>query len=390
MMRAQEAIAQQASQEVKIGKRFSLNSKALGEERAYFVYLPESYHDNKYAPQRYPVLYLLDGEAFFLSTSGVVQFMSMASNIQIPELIIVAIPNTNRTRDFTPTHSKIDLGGKERAFFKDSGGGSIFLQFIQDELCPEIESTYRTLNFRIFVGHSMGGVIVLHSLLDTPEMFQAYIAIDPSLWWDDQELVHRGENLVKEHGNLHGSVYISLANNPDVGIGNPIVMKEAGRTFAKYLESAASPKFRSTLEYFESEDHGSVPLLSLYRGLLYIFEGYKPLLNDLLNQPSALKTHFERISERLGVVLLPPEAIVNQTGYGLIYQYEDVDKAIELFKLNVSCYPKSYNVYDSLGEAYMVKDEKMLAIKNFEKSLELNPANENSKKQLQKLKSKKD
>ena len=389
---ALSALAQEKSQDIKIGEKFSLRSKILNEERSYWVYLPESYDSSTYMRQSYPVLYLLDGDWHFHSASGVVQFMSTGINlnIQIPELIIVAILNTDRTRDLTPTHSKTGYDGKEDSSLETSGGGNTFLKFVEDELFPEIDSAYPTLPYRILIGHSLGGLLAIHALLEVPEMFQSYIAIDPSLWWDNQVLVHRAESSFKDAQKRRGCVYISLANNPDIGLGDPKMMEKGGRRFGKSLESASSSSFRSTLQYFEAEDHGSVPLLSLYNGLLYIFEGYKPPLRYFVEQPRALKTHFERISQRLGVELLPPESVVNQAGYMMLYQINDVDKAIELFKLNVSNFSGSYNVYDSLGEAYLVKGEKALAIENYEKSLELNPANQNAMKRLKELKNSKE
>src|SRR6266550_9484193 len=107
MLVAVSASAQEKSGDIKIGETFNLRSKILNEERPYWVYLPASYNDSTY--MRYPVLYVLDGGAHFQSASGVVQFMSSGinQNNQIPELIIVAILNTDRTRDFTSTHSKI-------------------------------------------------------------------------------------------------------------------------------------------------------------------------------------------------------------------------------------------------------------------------------------------
>jgi tetratricopeptide (TPR) repeat protein len=217
-------------------------------------------------------------------------------------------------------------------------------------------------------------------------MFNAYIAIDPSLWWDNQAVVHRAQSRFKEAQKPHAAVFISLANNPDNGFGDPKLNLETVRRFTQLLESAASPSLRSALQYFEAEDHGSVPLLSLYHGLLYIFEGYKLPLKEVIEQPSALNTHFKRLSERLGVIWLPPEAIVNQMGYVMLDQVKNVEKAIELFKLNVSNYPDSYNAYNSLGNAYRVKGEKALAIENYEKSLKLNPANQEGAKRLQELK----
>ena len=385
---AQEAGKPSEAAKVTIGEKHSLTSEILGEERAYWVYLPESYEGGTYAPQRYPVLYILDGSLHFHSASGVVQFMSTGinGNRQIPELIVVAVPNTQRTRDLTPTHSKIGFDGQEAAFLEPSGGGGAFLEFIRDELFPEIESKYRTLPHRTLVGHSFGGLLALHALLDEPDMFQAYIAIDPSLWWHDQVLVKRVESRGESARKLSGSVYISLAHAPDLGKAHDSkALEKAGRAFAKSLEALASPALRSKLQYFEDEDHGSVPLLSLYHGLKYLFEGYKPAFVDFLEKPSAVQDHFENASKQLGQTWLPPEAYVNQLGYFLLYQEEDSEQAIEAFKLNVSNYPNSFNTYDSLGEAYKVQGEISLAVENYEKSLELNPENENAKKQLEAL-----
>lgn len=385
---AQEVAAPPSLQEIVIGERFSLASEVLDEKRPYWVYLPASYNDSTYAPQHYPVLYLLDGDAHFHSASGVVQFMSTGinGNIQAPELIIVAIPNTNRTRDLTPTHTSVGYDGAESAFLESSGGGDSFLEFIRTELFPKIESTYRTKDYRILVGHSLGGLLALHALLEIPEMFKAYIAIDPSLWWDKEVVVRRAERVAEER-ELKGAVYISLANNPDIGRGDPTSMRRAGEAFAQSLEAASLSGLRSSLRYFEAEDHGSVPLLSLYHGLLHIFDGYKPSIAAFLQDPSSLVAHFEGVSRVVGVDLLPPEAVVNQMGYAMIYQLENVEKAIELFKLNVMNYPTSYNAHDSLGDAYAAKDEKALAIESYEKSLELNPDNQNARERLQELRS---
>ena len=104
----------QEDSSIRIGERLSINSEILSEDRPYWVYLPESYGDETNAPRRYPVLYLLDGDGHFQSATGVVQFMSSGinGNVQIPELIVVAIPNTNRTRDLTPSHTTIGFDGE--------------------------------------------------------------------------------------------------------------------------------------------------------------------------------------------------------------------------------------------------------------------------------------
>jgi predicted alpha/beta superfamily hydrolase len=385
----QDATANLEDQQITIGKKFSIDSEILGEVRSYWVYLPASYNGNASAPKDYPVMYLLDGDAHFQSASGVVQFMSSGinGNVQIPELIVVAIPNTNRTRDLTPTHSLISFDGEEAESLKDSGGGNAFLKFVRDELFSEIDSTYRTAPHRTLVGHSLGGLITLHALLDVPDMFQSYIAIDPSLWWDDTLLVRQAEDTFANDHARRGSVYISLANNSNSETGEPSLMEEAGRQFASILASAGPSAIRSELQYFAAEDHGSVPLISLYHGLLSTFEGYKFQIGDFISKPSiaSVIAHFEGVSERLGIDTKPPESLVNQLGYLLLYTIEDLDMAAEMLELNVTNYPASSNVYDSLGEAYMVSGDTILAVDNYEKSLLLDPDNENAKQQLEKL-----
>lgn len=377
-----DAGAQQDA-DVIIGERFSMESDVLGEERAYWVYLPASYHNDRFAPQRYPVLYLLDGDAHFHSASGVVQFMSTGinGNIQTPEMIIVAIPNTDRTRDLTPSETTLGYDGSDVP--ASGGGGDAFLEFIDKELFAKIDAKYRTRPYRVLVGHSLGGLLTLHALVDRPDMFQSYIAIDPSLWWNDQRLLKRAETYFAETKDLEAAVYVTFANNPALVPGEISLMRQTGEAFARAMEPAVSARFRSASRYFEAEDHGSVPLLSLYHGLLHIFDGYKPSIAAALEDPTELVTHFREVSARFGMEFVAPEPLVNQLGYALLAR--DVDKAIEFFAMNAEQYPESYNVHDSLGEAYAAKDQTGLAIQSYERSLALNPDNDNAKARLEAL-----
>lgn len=192
----------------------------------------------------------------------------------------------------------------------------------------------------------------------------------------------------QELGDRRAAVYIALANNSDMdeaGAGDSSIMLEAGNDFAAALGKVRSPSFRSDMRYFEAEDYGSVPLLSLYHGLLFVFEGYKPSNAAMLNSPESLNEHFRRISDRLGIELLPPGRLINQMGMAALYQLEDADRAIALFELNAANYPGSSAAHASLGTAYREKGETALAIESFERSLELNPENEAAREQLDAL-----
>jgi predicted alpha/beta superfamily hydrolase len=375
-------------QDINIGKKYSIHSKVLKEERPYWVSLPNSYEEGN-KKRGYPVLYLLDGAAHFQSASGVVQFMSSGinGNCQIPEMIVVAIINTDRTRDLTPTHTNIGISGKEESHLKSSGGGNAFLKFVQDELFPQIDSKFHTLPTRILAGHSLGGLLAIHALLEVPDMFHAYIVIDPSLFWDNQLLTHHARNKISTIRKLRKSLYISSANSPAILNNNPIKMRKAIRKFVKGLESARTVNFRLGFQYFDSEDHGSVPLLSLYHGLLFIFEGFD---HAGLESLPAMKTRFNRLSKRLGGDVSPAEGYVNSMGYTMLYGLKDVKKAIAFFEYSTFNFPKSANAYDSLGEAYMIKGDKDQAIKKYKKSLKLDPNNQNATRMIRELKEKKE
>jgi len=126
---------------VTIGSTDSLWSPTLKENRKFLVYTPPSYTDTTYLPKRYPVLYLLDGDAHFHSVTGLLQILGTGINgtFVLPEMIVVAIPNTNRTRDMTPTKTDRDPDGKPQPSLAGSGGMANFLTFIKTELIPRIE-----------------------------------------------------------------------------------------------------------------------------------------------------------------------------------------------------------------------------------------------------------
>jgi predicted alpha/beta superfamily hydrolase len=162
------------------GARVAIKSEVLGEERVILIRTPPGYERNG---QRYPVLYLTDGDAHLGHTSGTIEFLSR--NGRMPEMIVVAITNTDRTRDLTPTNASMLRPDGTEMKFPTSGGADKFLKFIETELIPKIEKDYRTQPYRVFAGHSFGGLFAIHSFLTRPESFNAYIAVSPSMQWDN-------------------------------------------------------------------------------------------------------------------------------------------------------------------------------------------------------------
>jgi len=370
-----------------IGTVDSLKSTTLsGEMRRYIVYTPPSYSDTIAAPQRYPVIYLLDGDAHFHSVTGLIQILGTGVNgtYAVPEMIVVAIPNTNRLRDMSPTKVTKGLDGKPAPGMASSGGMANFLGFIKSELIPAIDTKYRTMPYRVFIGHSLGGITTIDALYTIPETFNAYVAIDPSLWWDDKVLLKQA----KEHFNKPGVyqnkvLFLGQANTltPDDTTTNQHF--NAMLQFNEVLGAYNKSGIRYGYKYYSGDDHGSVPLITEYDALRFIFDGYKLNLMQVLASPATLPEHYKSVSERLGAEFKPSESMIGQLATFAMSQ--DTAKAIQLLEIATQYYPQSYRSYDRLGGLYAAKGDKPKAISQYERSLAINPSNSFTQTKLKEL-----
>ena len=247
-----------------IGTKHSIHSNVLSEDRSYWISLPDSYHDINSSQKRYPILIVLDGNIHFKSISGMVNYMSsdLFRSYKIPEMIVIGIVNVDRRRDYTP--DKI-ITTREN----NSGGGDRFLSFLESELIPKIDNEYRTKSFRILFGHSLGGLLAIHSYMKENSSFNSFIAVDPSLGsWDSSTMDSKLDSLTQNIFDRY--LYIATAN---WGKRN---FKNRDRHIRLYegLNSKSKDKFPSSIEYFEKENHRSVPIIAFHNGISKIFEGH--------------------------------------------------------------------------------------------------------------------
>jgi predicted alpha/beta superfamily hydrolase len=154
----------------------------MGEERVINVYLPPDYAQSE---NRYPALFALDGgmQEDFPHVAGIID-VSIRNEVIRP-MLVVGIQNTERRRDLVGATSIEE----ERKIAPHAGGSDRFRQFLREELKPEIERRYRVLGDSAILGESFAGLFVLETLLQEPDLFEAYIAIDPSVWWNGGALV---------------------------------------------------------------------------------------------------------------------------------------------------------------------------------------------------------
>lgn len=353
--------ARAADGDVVLGQRHTLRSKVLGEERAFWVHVPPGYESGS---RRYPVLYLTDAEPQFAHTATTADFL--ARNGRIPPLIVVGVGNTDRARDLTPTRAALSEPDGGSTDFPTSGGAERFLDFFEKELIPRVEKGWRTAPYRLFFGHSFGGLFAVHAFLARPALFDAVVAVSPTLGWDDDLELRRAREFFAGREALDKTLVVTL--------GSEGPRMQAGfDALKRLLESARPAGFEWAMEQFRDENHGSVVLRSHEFALRRIFTGWAPPLDPLTGQVAggipALVEHYRKLSKRFGTDVPPPEPIVNGLGYAALGR-KDVDGALAYFELNLRHYPDSANVYDSLGEALEAAGRLDEARANYEKAVE--------------------
>lgn len=392
----------QSGNKVVIGTIDSIQSKILGEQRKIWVYVPDGEPGGIYEKQRYPVVYLLDGDAHFYSVVGMIQQLSQVNgNTICPEMIVVGIPNTDRTRDLTPTHIVSDLPMMDSASSVNSGGGEKFISFIAKELIPYIDSLYPTEPYRMLIGHSFGGLTVINTVIHHTNLFNSYVAIDPSMWWDNGMFLKETKSALATKDFKGTTLFLGIANTMPDGMDTLSARTDTTldtkhiRSILElnsYLDKTKQNTLKSKSKYYNDDNHGSVPLIAEYDALHFIFDFYplkltRPEYMDMNKDViSKIEKHYENVSNHLGYKVKLPESMINGMGYQKLGA-KNYEIAEYLFKLNIANYPESANTYDSLGDLYDAKGDKKNAIDNYKKALSIKVMPE-TKAKLEKLEKK--
>lgn len=174
---------------------FTLKSSVLDEQREIFVRVPRDYDSE----QRYPVVYVLDGEWNF---DLVASYLDYHTNEGLyPALIVTGIRNVNRNRDYVP---------RADSHFPYTGDADKFLRFVETEWQPLINTRYSTAPQRALVGHSFGGTFALHALFSAPASFDAYIALSASTWVADRVLFDEAAAFFDDYTGKPRFVYMAV------------------------------------------------------------------------------------------------------------------------------------------------------------------------------------
>ena len=284
----------------KIGVLDSLYSEILNESRKVYIQLPASYDPEK--KQKYPVAFILDGENFLPTVNDVQNYYSGGFT---PEMVLVGIANDkNRIRDLTTSTITTKYG---MPFNEKNGEADNFRKFIQEELIIFIESKYPVTNYRTLIGHSYGGLFTISTLIHQPNLFANYLAIDPSLDWDNQKLLKEVQELLPSPKYQGKSLFMSLSGqlhmqNSQVTIDNVMqdttdytLFPRSNIAFSKMVEQRIDNGLSFEWKFYPKDIHGTIPLPSIMDGLISIFEWYQMENTDKINSFDTSKEELYRI-----------------------------------------------------------------------------------------------
>ena len=240
-----------------IGEKVTIRSQTLKESRVLNIYLPNSY--SKLSTKNYPVIYLLDGsiDEDFIHIAGLVQFGSFSWIKMLPESIVVGIGNVDRRRDFTYPSSV----EREKKDFPTSGGSKKFAEFIEQEIQPLVRSKYRTMaGNETLIGQSLGGLVATEILFKNPDLFDNYIIVSPSLWWDRESLL----KFEPKTYSSKKSVFVAVGKEGEV-------MERLSKDLYSKLNGVRRPNTRLFFEFLKEQDHGDTLHLAVYKAFEQIF-----------------------------------------------------------------------------------------------------------------------
>lgn len=366
-----------------LGKRQFIESKLLQEKREYWIYLPPSYNYPDSKSHQYPVLYLLDGDTYFIPTAGIIDDLGWC--LVVPEMIIVAIIHKDRMFDLLPTQTDLDRVGRKSEDLKNSGHADDFLNFLKSELFNEIDSNYRTLPYRIIVGHSSAGLTALYALQKDKSMFNAYVVVDPGALEKNEYVMTQFSSFLEKNELSTKKLFISSANNQ-----SPYERWQEVMEPTQVLLSGLQNDKHSTIDWkhnhYPNDNHITVYVNSFYDGMRFIFKSYS--INSLRDrfQPDLIINQFDKFSNETGVKFVPPEFIMNRLGLEVMAFYPTVpsglDAAIKYFQTNLDNFPKSTLSLLNMGDAWLKKGDKENALKYYKRVLEFEPDNEAAKKKI--------
>ena len=312
---------------MEIARTYRFASVRLGEARTLDVALPREYATSD---ERYPLLVVLDGESLTEPAAALARFY--ASVATLPQTIVVGVHNTRRGRDMTP---EATTGFVPPPDVGATGGADAFLDFLADELIPDIERRYRVAPMRVLIGHSLSGLFVLHALARRPELFTGYVAMEPAIWWNDGAVYRDAQAALRLPAARRSR--IMLVNTASSGLDTT----QWGGT---------APMVRHLATHGES--HTSMPPAGLLLALRTMFEDFRPSAWRPGTRPLAMLERYDSLTARLGYAVPIPESAFASAIRMAIHarQFDDAERALRRMARAFGASAESRELDDLLAE----------------------------------------
>jgi predicted alpha/beta superfamily hydrolase len=365
----------------------SLNSALLNEQRELWIHLPNGGELRPGA--KYPVMYVLDGGVHL---GGLAMIQEYYNYFRLPEMIVVGISNrTHRTRDLTT--SKVE--SRQGMRVESSGGAELFTRFLAEELIPHIEKQYPVSSHRTLIGHSYAGLFVINTLIHHRGLFRNHIAIDPSLGWDDQKLLKQATSALAKEDFTGSSLYVSMANELtrfSETLGLQDLMHDTTEfslsmrsilEFVHTVEAKKSNGLQFAWAYYEKDLHGSVPLISMRDGLIFLFDWWELKHPSRYNDPKTstedilalIRKRTQTLTTNLGYPLAMAEELLIMLGQ-LSLGSDQALKARRIFELGLEYYPESAELHGSLADVCLDLDDRKSALLHASRAFEITSSKE--------------
>ena|GEM_PF-466107 len=351
------ATAQEGAGEgVVIGTYHKLRSKILNEERTLLVHLPRSYHGTSLG---YPVLFMLYGDhvtTYFAEAVAVLDRLGPTG--RIPEMLLVAITNTDRYRDLLPLQPDGRPTGIEN-----------FVRFFQEELVPYVESHYRVKDYRVVLGPQAGANFVMHTFFKHPDLFQAAVINHPFRWRGGRDLIlQTSQDVLPGLKSYKRFLSITYEDSDELAKEGIAYIDR----FAALVRELDLTDFRLHLNYIKDNDEFIQPL-GLRAGLKAMFQDYPFPENREVNGLDDIQDFYRGLSAVYGFPVDPPEHVLSMQTYGLLNRGKRAE-ALDVVKYLQANYPRSANAYMILANLYQQDGDLEKALEAYRKMVEILPS----------------
>ncbi|GGA85118.1 hypothetical protein GCM10011369_28950 [Neiella marina] len=324
-----------------------INSDVLQDTRRIIVSLPTNYQTESF--YQFPVLYMTDGDSQFEHISSMTHYLSGT----ISPMIVVAIEQKNRFAELAPFIS-------EQAI---SGNSEKFRQFIVDEVKPLIDKQYRTADFAVLMGHSLGGAFVLNAYHQEPSQFDAYVSLAPSLAWGNERLL----TLLPKSFAQQQQPFVAISFEGQSAFPTP---QQSYNELSQMIAKHPHLQLSHQVELLPDEDHMSVAHLGAYHALKRLYRGWFLSLPQALSSDDAFERHYQQLSNRLGYSVLPTEYELWSLTSALINQGNQ-KVAAKIANHAEQMYPDSHFSYSLLADVAKAANNNEQAATYLDKAVEL-------------------